>query len=257
MTKDNRWIEILSGRRKPNKGNRDEIEATHLREAIHNYEKDIGLDKITPENSYFRFEQLKDSKKSKVNEQEKNKLYSRLFAYVKNKIQTIRLIFVFILGVCASLLIPLLTINAPMQVANNQPSSIASSGIEQASKENKIDFTAIDELKNINPAIDLLTSRINISVNDYLQLSKIHSRESEEYLNRYIALVFSNFIDYGELLKTQHKKPLLCLVKGNSYTTEKLRELINLEVNGNNKTDLNQRVEIVLLLKLTKENPCN
>jgi len=50
---------------------------------------------------------------------------------------------------------------------------------------------------------------------------------------------------------------LLCLIKGNSYTTEKLRELINLEVNGNNKTDLNQRVEIVLLLKLTKENPCN
>jgi len=257
MTKDNRWIEILSGRRKPNKENRDELEAAHLREAIHNYEKDISLDKITPENSYFRFNQLKDSKRAKVKEQKNNKFYFKLLTYLKNKIQAVRLIFVFILGVCASLLIPLLTINAPMQVASNQPSSITSGGIEQASKENKKDFSAIGELKNINPRVDLLKSNVNITVNDYVELSKIHSRESEDYLNRYIVLVFNNFIEYGDLLKTQHKKPLFCLAGGKSYQADKLRELIDLDVNGSNNRDLNQKIEIVLLLKLTKENPCN
>jgi hypothetical protein len=38
---------------------------------------------------------------------------------------------------------------------------------------------------------------------------------------------------------------------------DKLRELIDLDVNGSNNRDLNQKIEIVLLLKLTKENPCN
>jgi hypothetical protein len=257
MTKDNRWIEILSGRKKPNKKNHDELEAAHLREAIHNYEKDIGLDKITSENSYFRFKQLKDSKKTKAHEIENNKFYFKLLAYLKKKIQAIRLIFVFILGICASLFIPLLTINTPLQVANNNYNPNSSNGIEQASKENKKDLSAIDELKNINPRINLLKSHVNISVNDYIELSKIHSKENEDYINKYILLAFNNFIDYGGLLKTQHKKPLFCLANGKIYKADKLREIIDLEVNGNNKIDLNQRIEIVILLSLIKENPCN
>jgi hypothetical protein len=257
MTKDIKWIEVLSGRRKPNKKNHDELEAFQLREAIHNYEKDIGLNKITAENSYFRFEKVRDLKKSKTVEQEKDKLHSRLLAYFKNKLQAIRLIFVFILGVCASLLLPLMTINAPMQVANNEYSTNSPSGIEQASKENKKDLSAISELKNINPKINLLTSHISISVNDYIELNKIHSRESEDYLNKYIVLAFNNFLDYGDLLKSKHVKPLLCLPQGKTYKADKLREFIDLEVNDNNKIDLNQRIEIVLLFRLAKENPCN
>ena len=257
MTKDNRWIEILSGRRKSTKKNTEEIEAAHLREAIHNYEKDIGLDKISPENSYFRFKQLKDSKKSKVNERVKNSYYSRLLTYVKNKIQAIRLIFVFILGVCASLVIPILTINAPMQVASNDHNSISSRSFEQASKENKKDLSPIEELKNLNPRINLLTSHANMSVNDYIELRKIHSIETEGYINKYIVLAFNNFIDYGVLLKNQQKKPLLCLAKGKTYKADKLREVIDLEINDNSKIDLDQRIEFVLLRRLAKEYPCN
>ena len=254
MTKDNRWIEILSGRRKSNKKNPEEIEAAQLREAIHNYEKDIGLDKISPENSYFRFKQLKDSKKSKVNEQKKNKFYSRLLAYVKNKIQAIRLIFVFILGVCASLFIPILTINAPMQVASNDKDS---STFEQTSKGNKKDLAAIGELRNINPTINLLASHVNISVSDYVELRKLHSREAEDYINRYITLAYNNFIDYERLLKSQHKRPLLCLSEEKTYKADKLREIIDLEINANKKVNLNQKIEVVLLLRLIKESPCN
>lgn len=56
--KDNKWFEVLSGKSKPNPKNKDEIEAAQLREAIGSYEKSIGLSKITPDNSYFRFQQL-------------------------------------------------------------------------------------------------------------------------------------------------------------------------------------------------------
>ena len=257
MTKDNRWIEILSGRRKSNKKNPEEIEAAKLREAIHNYEKDIGLDKISPENSYFRFKQLKDSKKSEINKQEKNKFYFRFLAYINKKIQAIKLFFVFILGVCASLFIPLLSINAPMQVASNDHSSTFSSSFEQASKKNKKDLGAVSELRNINPTFKLLTSHVNISVSDYIELSKLHSREAEDYINKYIILALNNFIDYGDLLKSQHKKPLLCLAEEKPYKADKLRKIIDLEINGNKKVDLNQKIEVILLLGLIKENPCN
>ena len=257
MTKDNRWIEVLSGRRKSNKKNPEEIEAAHLREAIHNYEKDIGLDKISPENSYFRFKQVKDSKKSEVNEQEKNKFYYRFLSYANKKIQAIKLFFVFILGVCASLFIPLLTINAPMQVASNDHNSIPSSSFEQASKENKNGLVAIGELRNINPTFNLLASHVNISVSDYLELNKLHSIEAEDYINKYILLALNNFLDYGDLLKSQHKKPLLCLAEEKIYKADKLREIIDLEINGNKKVDLNKKIEVILLLGLIKENPCN
>jgi hypothetical protein len=56
--KDNKWFEVISGKSKPNPKNKDEIEAAQLREAIGSYEKSIGLSKITPDNSYFRFQQL-------------------------------------------------------------------------------------------------------------------------------------------------------------------------------------------------------
>jgi hypothetical protein len=56
--KENKWFEVLSGKSKPNPKNKDEVEAAQLREAIGSYEKSIGLSKITPDNSYFRFQQL-------------------------------------------------------------------------------------------------------------------------------------------------------------------------------------------------------
>ena len=56
--KENKWFEVLSGKSKPNPKNKDEVEAAQLREAIESYEKSIGLSKITPDNSYFRFQQL-------------------------------------------------------------------------------------------------------------------------------------------------------------------------------------------------------
>ena len=56
--KENKWFEVLSGKSKPNPKNKDEVEAAQLREAIGSYEKSIGLSKITPDNSYFRFQQF-------------------------------------------------------------------------------------------------------------------------------------------------------------------------------------------------------
>ncbi len=61
---ENRWLEVLSGQTKPNPKNNDEIEAAQLREAIGSYEKSIGLSKITPDNSYFRFQQILKSRES-------------------------------------------------------------------------------------------------------------------------------------------------------------------------------------------------
>ena len=58
MAKEDKWIEVLSGKRTPNPKNKDEIEASYLREAIGSYEKKIGLDNPNPEFSFYRFEQL-------------------------------------------------------------------------------------------------------------------------------------------------------------------------------------------------------
>ena len=58
MAKEDKWIEVLSGKRTPNPKNNDEIEASYLREAIGSYEKKIGLDNPNPEFSFYRFEQL-------------------------------------------------------------------------------------------------------------------------------------------------------------------------------------------------------
>jgi hypothetical protein len=58
MAKEDKWIEVLSGKSKPNPKNKDEIEASYLREAIGSYEKKIGLNNPNPEFSFYRFEQL-------------------------------------------------------------------------------------------------------------------------------------------------------------------------------------------------------
>ena len=58
MAKEDKWIEVLSGKRTPNLKNKDEIEASYLREAIGSYEKKIGLNNPNPEFSFYRFEQL-------------------------------------------------------------------------------------------------------------------------------------------------------------------------------------------------------
>jgi hypothetical protein len=86
MPREDKWIKILSGKAKPNTKNKEEQEAAQLREAISSYEKDIGLDKISPENSYFRFQQLKKLQKMRKNESTENSAKSffvRQVAYIK------------------------------------------------------------------------------------------------------------------------------------------------------------------------------
>lgn len=253
MAKDKikQWAEALSGKSK----DIDPLihkKAQALRKILK--EEDEALTKKYSTFNQASFERTKNALESSGLLQKEIDLTKSFFT---KQVAYIKLIFVFILGLCTSLLMPLLTINAPMQVASNDQNLKSSSGYEQASKENKKDLSNFDELKNINPRINLLTSHTEISVNDYLELSKIHSRESEEYLNKYISLAFNNFIDYGNLLKAQHKKPLICFKEEKTYKVNKLRELIDSEVNDKNKINLNQRVEIVLLNKLIRENPCN
>jgi len=86
MPKEDKWITILSGKAKPNIKNKDEQEAAQLREAIGSYEKDIGLDKISSENSYFRFQQLKKLQKIQKNESTEDSVKSffvKQAAYIK------------------------------------------------------------------------------------------------------------------------------------------------------------------------------
>jgi len=96
--KDNKWLEILSGKSKPNLKNKDEVEAAQLREAIGTYEKSIGLDKITPENSYFRFQQILKSRKS---QKKTTTFISKLKIY---KWETIRLIAATAAGIAIATL---------------------------------------------------------------------------------------------------------------------------------------------------------
>jgi len=84
--KDNKWLEVLSGKSKPNSKNNEEIEASQLREAIGSYEKSIGLSKITPDNSYFRFRQIL---KSREPQKKTTTFLSKLKIY---KWETVRLI---------------------------------------------------------------------------------------------------------------------------------------------------------------------
>ena len=253
--KDNKWIEILSGKSKPNPKNKDEVEAAKLRDAIGSYEESIGLNKITPENSYIRFQEFQKANELEKIKKTDNQSYFKLITYVKNRLQAIKLLIVFILGIFASLLLPLISVNAPMQVASNNSSHV--NNFEQALKGTKNSLNTIDDLKGVNPRFNALISHKKTTVYDYIELSKIHSVESEDYLNKYIELAFNNFKDYGELLKTQHKQPLLCIAKGNDYEAGKLREFIDSEIKNNNKLNLNQGIETILLIKLVKDNPCN
>ena len=86
MPKEDTWIKILSGKAKPNIKNKDEQEAAQLREAISSYEKEIGLDKISPENSYFRFQQLKKLQKMQENKSAVSPIksfFTKQVAYIK------------------------------------------------------------------------------------------------------------------------------------------------------------------------------
>ena len=86
MPKEDKWIKILSGKAKPSIKNKDEQEAAQLREAISSYEKEIGLDKISQENSYFRFQQLKKLQKIQENKSAVSptkSFFVRQVAYIK------------------------------------------------------------------------------------------------------------------------------------------------------------------------------
>ncbi len=96
--KDNKWFEVLSGKSKPNPKNKDEIEAAQLREAIGSYEKSIGLSKITPENSYFRFRQILKSRES---QKKTTTFLSKLKIY---KWETVRLIAATAAGIAIATL---------------------------------------------------------------------------------------------------------------------------------------------------------
>ena len=98
MAKEDKWIEVLSGKRTPNPKNKDEIEASYLREAIGSYEKKIGLNNPNPEFSFYRFEQLlkeKDQHKASTGFLNKLKLY---------KWETLRLIAATATGIAIATL---------------------------------------------------------------------------------------------------------------------------------------------------------
>lgn len=96
--KDNKWLEVLSGKSKPNPKNNEEIEAAQIREAIESYEKSIGLSKITPENSYFRFRQILKSQES---QKKTTTFLSKLKIY---KWETVRLIAATAAGIAIATL---------------------------------------------------------------------------------------------------------------------------------------------------------
>ena len=96
--KDDKWLEVLSGKSKPNPKNNEEIEAAQLREAIGSYEKSIGLSKITPDNSYFRFRQILKSRES---QKKTTTFISKLKIY---KWETIRLIAATAAGIAIATL---------------------------------------------------------------------------------------------------------------------------------------------------------
>ena len=96
--KDNKWLEVLSGKSKPNPKNNEEIEAAQIREAIGSYEKSIGLSKITPENSYFRFRQILKSRES---QKTTTTFLSKLKIY---KWETVRLIAATAAGIAIATL---------------------------------------------------------------------------------------------------------------------------------------------------------
>ena len=96
--KDNKWLEVLSGKSKPNPKNNEEIEAAQIREAIGSYEKSIGLSKITPENSYFRFRQILKSRES---QKKTTTFLSKLKIY---KWETVRLIAATAAGIAIATL---------------------------------------------------------------------------------------------------------------------------------------------------------
>ena len=96
--KDNKWLEVLSGKSKPNPKNNEEIEAAQLREAIGSYEKSIGLSKITPDNSYFRFRQILKSRES---QKKTTTFLSKLKIY---KWETVRLIAATAAGIAIATL---------------------------------------------------------------------------------------------------------------------------------------------------------
>jgi hypothetical protein len=98
MAKEDKWIEVLSGKSTPNPKNKDEIEASYLREAIGSYEKKIGLNNPNPEFSFYRFEQLlkeKDQRKASTGFINKLKHY---------KWETVRLIAATATGIAIATL---------------------------------------------------------------------------------------------------------------------------------------------------------
>ena len=93
-----KWLEVLSGRAIANPTNEEEVEAAKLREAIGAYEQGIGLNKITADNSYFRFQQLmKASNTQRASSSFLNKLK-------KYKWETLRLIAATATGIAIATL---------------------------------------------------------------------------------------------------------------------------------------------------------
>ena len=98
MAKEDKWIEVLSGKRTPNPKNKDEIETSYLREAIGSYEKKIGLNNPNPEFSFYRFEQL-------LKEKDQHKASTGFINKLKHyKWETLRLIAATATGIAIATL---------------------------------------------------------------------------------------------------------------------------------------------------------
>lgn len=127
--KDNKWLDVLSGKSKPNPQNNEEIEADQIREAIRSYEKSIGLSKITPDNSYFRFRQIMKSRES---QKKTTTFLSKLKIY---KWETIRIIAATATGIA---------------IATLPTIQLATKGVESGSTANGYESSRADSIANFD-----------------------------------------------------------------------------------------------------------
>lgn len=194
--KDNKWLEVLSGKSKPNPNNNEEIEAAQLREAIGSYEKSIGLSKITPDNSYFRFRQIMKSRES---QKKTTTFLSKLKIY---KWETVRLIAATAAGIA---------------IATLPTVQLATKGVESGSPVDGYENSRADSITNFDTY--KATQVVNlISKNPIEESAKIYQLATESNMqvsSKPVGLKMQLFITTFEEknIKANKLKELLNLKK--------------------------------------------
>jgi hypothetical protein len=206
MAKEDKWIEVLSGKSKPNPKNKDEIEASYLREAIGSYEKKIGLNNPNPEFSFYRFEQL-------LKEKDQHKASTGFINKLKHyKWETLRLIAATAAGIA---------------IATLPTVQLATKGVESASPVDRYENSRADSITDFDTF--KATQVINlISKNPIEESTKIYQLASEsnmEVSSKPVGLNMQLFITTFDDKNTK---------------ANKLKELLNL------KKDFSGSVTIII-----------